>query len=204
MRNSSGGALPAIVPVDRRERIPLSFAQERLWFLAQLDPAASRAYHIPFGMPIKGEVDAVALRRALDEIVARHEALRTTFTAVDEEPVQRIAPADSGFQLVEHDLRGAEDAAGELKRLSAQEMSAPFDLEAGPLVRGRLITLGARRPRAADHDASHRVRRLVDGRVLARAARLVRGVSRGRTKPAGALGGAIRRLCGVAAPLDLR
>ena len=141
VRNSSGSALPAIVPVDRRERIPLSFAQERLWFLAQLDPAASRAYHIPFGMPIKGEVDAVALRRALDEIVARHEALRTTFTAVDGEPVQRIGPADSGFSLVEHDLRGTPDAAGELKRLSAQALRAPFDLEAGPLVRGQLMTL---------------------------------------------------------------
>ena len=143
VKNSSGGALPAIVPVDRSERIPLSFAQERLWFLAQLDPAASRAYHIPFGMPIKDEVDAVALRRALDEIVARHEALRTTFAAVDGEPVQRFAPADSGFALVEHDLRGSDDVAGELKRLSMQETGAPFDLETGPLIRGRLVTTAA-------------------------------------------------------------
>jgi non-ribosomal peptide synthetase component F/aryl carrier-like protein len=141
LKTSSRSTLPPIVPVDRSESIPLSFAQERLWFLAHLDPTASRAYHLPFSLPMKGELDVPALRRALDDIVARHESLRTTFTAVDGEPAQRIGPADSGFHLVEDDLRGAADAAGELKKLSAQHAGAPFDFETGPLVRGRLVRL---------------------------------------------------------------
>ena len=143
LEHSKHRALPAIVPVERGERIPLSFAQERLWFLAQLDSAASRAYHVPFGLPFEGALDVAALRCALDEMVARHESLRTTFAVVDGRPVQRIAPAGSGFALVEHDLRRSRDAAGELDRLAADEANAPFDLEVGPLVRGRLVTLDA-------------------------------------------------------------
>ena len=140
LEHSKRSALPAIAPAERTERIPLSFAQERVWFLAQLDAAASRAYHVPFGLPFEGALDVAALRRALDEIVARHESLRTTFAVVDGRPVQRIAPAHSGFVLMTHDLRGSRDAAGELDRLAAHEASVPFDLEAGPLIRGRLIT----------------------------------------------------------------
>ncbi|HEY6236114.1 MAG TPA: amino acid adenylation domain-containing protein [Candidatus Elarobacter sp.] len=140
LATSTRRALPPLLPVDRSERIPLSFSQERLWFSVQLDPATSRAYHIPFGLPMKGELDVSALRRALNEIVARHESLRTTFAEVDGEAVQRIAAPDAGFQLVAHDLRGAPDAAAELQRLSAGERQTPFDLQAGPLIRGRLIT----------------------------------------------------------------
>ncbi|HEU4559658.1 MAG TPA: amino acid adenylation domain-containing protein, partial [Longimicrobium sp.] len=101
-----------------------------------------------------GALDRDALVRALDGIVARHEALRTTFAQVDGVPEQRIAPADAGFHLVEHDLsilpltarneRGGgrgegPDADAELRRLVAEEVDAPFDLERGPLIRGRLI-----------------------------------------------------------------
>ena len=143
LETAKRSALPVIAPAPRSEQIPLSFAQERLWFLAQLDAAASRAYHVPFGLPFEGALDVAALRRALDEIVARHESLRTTFAVADGQPVQRIAAPDSGFALVEHDLRGCRDAAGEFDRLAADEASVPFDLEAGPLIRGRLITLGA-------------------------------------------------------------
>ena len=69
---------------------PLSFAQQRLWFLAQME-GVSEAYHIPFGLRLRGELDEEALRRALDRIVARHEGLRTTFVQSMEKPVQRIA-----------------------------------------------------------------------------------------------------------------
>jgi amino acid adenylation domain-containing protein/thioester reductase-like protein len=137
-----GSELPPIVPADREGRLPLSFAQQRLWFLAQLRDLGS-TYHIPRSMRLRGELDREALVRALDRIVARHEALRTTFTQVDGVPEQRIAPAEVGFHLVEHDLGGEADAEAELGRLVADEVHAPFHLEHGPLIRGRLIRLAA-------------------------------------------------------------
>jgi amino acid adenylation domain-containing protein len=131
--------LAAIEPADRGERLALSFAQQRLWFLEQLG-AGGRAYHVPTGLRLQGELDREALGRALERIVARHEALRTTFHAVDGQPVQRVAPVEeSGFRLVEHDLAGHPEA--ELGRLMAEEAGAAFDLERGPLIRGRLIRL---------------------------------------------------------------
>jgi amino acid adenylation domain-containing protein len=133
----------AIERVDRTGTIPLSFAQQRLWFLEQLGGMGA-AYHVPMSLRLRGELDRGALARSLDRIVARHEALRTTFSAVDGEPVQRIGRAEeSGFRLVEHDLRASADAENELRRLVADEASAPFDLERGPLVRGRLARMAA-------------------------------------------------------------
>jgi amino acid adenylation domain-containing protein len=141
----AGGArakLPAIKHVDRRERLPLSFAQQRLWFLAQM-AGVSEAYHIPVALRLKGDLNSRALRQALDRVVARHEVLRTTFVLGDGEPVQRIAPlVASHFHLLEHDLREDQDAQIKLQRLGEQEAVASFDLEHGPLIRGRLIRLG--------------------------------------------------------------
>jgi microcystin synthetase protein McyA len=139
LKGAERAELPAIARAERGQRLPLSFAQQRLWFLAQMKEV-SRAYHVPMGLHLKGELDAGALRRALDRIVARHEALRTTFVSIDGEPGQHIASAaDSRFHLLEHDLRRHRDAKAELNRLLAEEANAPFDLEAGPLIRGRLI-----------------------------------------------------------------
>ena len=129
----------SITHAERSERIPLSFAQQRLWFLAQME-GVSEAYHIPFGVRLSGGLDRVALLRALDRIVARHEGLRTIFEFSDGEPVQRInAVEDSRFHVVEHNLRQHHDAQGELDRLIAEEAATSFDLEVGPLIRGRLI-----------------------------------------------------------------
>src|SRR5947207_3055219 len=126
---------------DSPERLPLSFAQQRLWFLTQVE-GVSEAYHIPFGMRLKGNLNCAVLRRALDGILVRHEVLRTTFILVDGEPVQRIsAPGRSSFLLVEHDLREHYDAQAELDRLVDVEAGHRFDLETGPLIRGRLICL---------------------------------------------------------------
>jgi amino acid adenylation domain-containing protein len=133
----------AIAPVDRSSAIPLSFAQQRLWFLEQLGGTGA-AYHVPMRLRLRGELDHEALVRALDRIVARHEALRTTFPTVDGEPVQRIAPVqESALRLVENDLRAGADAEDELRRLVSDEASASFDLARGPLVRGRLVRMGA-------------------------------------------------------------
>jgi Condensation domain len=134
-------ALPPIAAAGRDEPLPLSFAQQRLWFLAQME-GVSRAYHMPLGLRLTGELDRGALHRALDRLIARHEALRTTFDHTDGQPVQRIAAENGGFALQEYDLRQHSDAEGELRRLAAEEANAAFDLQAGPLLRGRLIRLG--------------------------------------------------------------
>ncbi|HEY7770517.1 condensation domain-containing protein, partial [Longimicrobium sp.] len=137
--NAARTELPPIERVDRGGPLPLSFAQQRLWFLEQLGGLGD-TYHIPTQLRLGRELDLTALRRALDAVLARHEALRTTFVEVQGEPVQRIAPP-GGFALVEHDLREHPAAATELRRLAAEEAGALFDLEHGPLIRGRLLRL---------------------------------------------------------------
>ncbi|HEX2077932.1 MAG TPA: amino acid adenylation domain-containing protein, partial [Longimicrobium sp.] len=140
LKTAARSELPPIQPASREGRLPLSFAQQRLWFLEQLGNLGS-TYHIPRRLRLRGELDRAALVRALDGIVARHEALRTTFAQVDGVPEQRIAPADVGFHLVDHDLGGRADAEAELGRLVAEDTGAPFDLQRGPLIRGRLVRL---------------------------------------------------------------
>jgi amino acid adenylation domain-containing protein len=133
---------PSLIPrAERNGRLPLSFAQQRLWFLDQMGGVGS-AYHIPGGLRLRGTLDRGALVGALHRVVARHEALRTTFAQADGVPEQRVAPAEeSGFHLVEDDLGGQADAEAELGRIAAEEAGAPFDLQRGPLIRGRLIRL---------------------------------------------------------------
>ena len=138
--DASRSVLPAIEPVIRTERLALSFAQQRLWFLTQMD-VGNPAYHISFGLRLVGDLDRVALANALDAIVLRHEALRTTFGSADGEPFQRIHTAKSRFCLVEDDIRSASDRSEGLKQRLATEAVAAFDLETGPLVRGRLIAV---------------------------------------------------------------
>jgi amino acid adenylation domain-containing protein len=127
--------------VDRAGELPLSFAQQRLWFLTQLDGQASRAYHIGFGLRLRGRLDRTALRAALDRIVYRHESLRTSFVASHGVPRQRIWPEGVGFVLRESVLSGA-DAQERLKVLMEKDSSAEFDLIEGPLIRGHLVRMG--------------------------------------------------------------
>ncbi|HYW06799.1 MAG TPA: condensation domain-containing protein, partial [Longimicrobium sp.] len=135
--------LPPIAPREPGGDVALSLAQQRLWFIEQLGGLGA-AYHLPKRLRLTGELDRAALRRTLDAIVARHEALRTTFGQVDGAPVQRVAPvADSAFVMREHDLRDAPDAERALHDLVVEETRAPFDLAVGPLFRGRLIRLAA-------------------------------------------------------------
>ncbi|HEX6038685.1 non-ribosomal peptide synthetase, partial [Longimicrobium sp.] len=136
-------ALPPIEPAPCDGPVPLSFAQQRLWFLEQLGDLGS-AYHIHRSLRLRGALDREALIRTLDGIVARHEALRTVFVRVDGVPAQRVAPAEeSRFHLREHDLGGEADPVAALAPLVAGEVNTPFDLERGPLIRGRLVRLGA-------------------------------------------------------------
>ncbi|WP_260963317.1 non-ribosomal peptide synthetase, partial [Pseudomonas citri] len=133
----------AIGIADRSAPLALSFAQQRLWFLDQLDSGAGSAYHMPAALLLRGELDRAALKAALDRLVARHESLRTTFARHGEQPVQIIAPADSGFALAEQDLRSLpyEQASQSAARIGNSEALAPFDLNKGPLIRGRLLRL---------------------------------------------------------------
>ncbi|HYH79200.1 MAG TPA: amino acid adenylation domain-containing protein, partial [Longimicrobium sp.] len=131
--------LPPIERVDRGAPLALSFAQQRLWFMERFGGLGS-TYHIPSRLRLHGRLDRTALLGALGRIVARHEALRTVFHLVDGEPVQHVVPAEeSRFSLVEHDLAGRAEPEAALRRLMAREAAAPFDLERGPLVRGRLV-----------------------------------------------------------------
>ncbi|MBV8464380.1 MAG: amino acid adenylation domain-containing protein, partial [Burkholderiales bacterium] len=128
---------------DRSQPLPLSFAQQRLWFIDQLDHAGGAAYHMPAAFRLHGRLDRTALRAALDRIVARHEILRTTFTSTDGTPYQHIAEEGAGFTLLEHDLshlHGAEQAVM-VDAISLDEAAQPFDLSVGPLIRGQLLRL---------------------------------------------------------------
>src|SRR4029077_2621277 len=98
------GGVPPIVPVARGGDLPLSFAQERLWFLDHLAPG-NAGYHIPFALAARGELSLPALAAALGEMVRRHEALRTTYEARGERPAQVIAPAGR-WELPLVDLSG--------------------------------------------------------------------------------------------------
>ncbi len=134
----------AITPAPRDRALPLSFAQQRLWFLDRLDHSAGAAYHMPAAMRLAGPLDKAALKAALDRVVARHESLRTVFTETDGGPVQTIAPPGRGFALAEKDishLAGHEQQFAVMQACT-DEASQPFDLAAGPLVRGQLLVLG--------------------------------------------------------------
>ncbi|HYG63510.1 MAG TPA: amino acid adenylation domain-containing protein, partial [Thermoanaerobaculia bacterium] len=136
-----GVAAPPLVPVPRGGALPLSFAQQRLWFLDQLEPG-SAAYNLPSAVRLTGELSPALLARVFTEIVRRHESLRTTFTARQDGPVQEIAPPGP-VELPVIDLSGLAGAAreAEARRQAGEEARRPFDLQRGPLLRLRLLRL---------------------------------------------------------------
>ncbi|KAG0225956.1 hypothetical protein BGX31_007457 [Mortierella sp. GBA43] len=128
--------LPAIEHIPRGDLLPISFAQQRLWFLAQFK-GVSDIYHIPLAIRLRGRLNQQALKRALDSLIARHEALRSVFVNVDGQPHVRIQPPE-GMVVREIDLRDAPDIDGELDSLASRETDTPFDLSRGPLIRSAL------------------------------------------------------------------
>ncbi|HEX2210446.1 MAG TPA: amino acid adenylation domain-containing protein [Longimicrobium sp.] len=142
LRRAGLPQLPPVVPVERTDALPLSFAQERLWFLDRMEPD-SPFYNVPMAVRLEGALDAGALERALGGIVSRHEALRTVFTECAGKPVQVVTPF-AGFALAVEDLSALASAEREaaVKRLCAEDAARPFDLAAGPLLRASLLRLG--------------------------------------------------------------
>ena len=132
---------PPIKPVPRPGNLPLSFAQERLWFLYQLQPESS-IHNMRAAFRLKGLLNISVLEKSLREILRRHEILRTTFPAVDGQPVQSISP-NIDLKLPVIDLRYLPETEreAEAERLAIQEAEQPFDLEQGPLMRVKLLRL---------------------------------------------------------------
>ncbi len=128
--------------VSREEPLPLSFAQERLWFLDQLVPG-SPAYNIASALRVSGDLDPALLERAFAGVVERHEPLRTTFGQRDGRGFQVIHPP-RGWSVPVTDLAGEADQDAALRRLAAEESLLPFDLTRGPLLRTRLLRLSER------------------------------------------------------------
>jgi amino acid adenylation domain-containing protein len=141
-RMRQGGAAPPLVPAGRDRVIPLSFAQQRLWFLHQIEDVGA-AYTIPVALRLGGPLDAVALAGAFREVVRRHESLRTRFVTVEGEPRQVIDPAGPA-PLPRLDLAGLppEHREAEIRHRVREEMERPFDLSAGPLFETLLLRLG--------------------------------------------------------------
>ena len=134
---AAADALP-LLPVARDGVLPLSFAQQRLWFLDQMEPE-NAAYLVAFGLRIEGPVDAEALERALAALVERHEPLRTGFRMRRGQPVQVIADG-RGFRLD----RAAIEGDAEARRIAADFARRPFELDRPPLFRALLLTLAAK------------------------------------------------------------
>jgi len=134
-----GGAIPR---VDRGRPMPLSFAQQRLWFIDKLEPGVA-AYNIPNALRLEGDLDAAALGRALTEILRRHEALRTRFVEGSGGPEQIVDPPGACALQVE-DLADSSDPEAEGRRIVAAEAIRPFDLSRGPVLRTRLLRLAPR------------------------------------------------------------
>jgi non-ribosomal peptide synthetase component F/GNAT superfamily N-acetyltransferase len=144
-KTESTGGLPPIPRRTDASPCPLSFSQQRLWFLDQLDPGNS-AYNVYRAVRLEGELDRNALSRSFEELVARHETLRTTFRVVDGVPLQVVSPPGP-VALPVIDLRGLPPAEREARvlRLANEEAHRPFRLSGGdPLLRTTLLQLGPR------------------------------------------------------------
>ena len=135
--------IPPIVPIPRSDEIPLSFAQQRLWFLDRIEPG-NATYNVPAAFRLAGELKVHALEQSLTEIVHRHEVLRTIFSTVNGDPVQMISPR-SHCSLAYTDLSDRPESEREqaLPSMLSEEAERPFDLSRGPLIRAQLLRLAS-------------------------------------------------------------
>jgi amino acid adenylation domain-containing protein len=136
-RKRSSSKIP---PLRRGGELPLSFAQQRMWFLDQLE-RESPIYNQSAVVRLRGPLDGGALEGAIASVVARHESLRTTFSAQGGRPIQTIA-SEGNVPVTHVDLRDAADPAGAARQFAVEHTRRPFDLERGPLLRVALIAIG--------------------------------------------------------------
>ncbi|MEO6196238.1 MAG: amino acid adenylation domain-containing protein, partial [Thermoanaerobaculia bacterium] len=141
-----GVAPPRIEAVPREENLPLSFSQQRLWFLDRLEPGTA-TYNIPLALHFEGGLDLPALAAALGEVERRHETLRTTFTETGGKPAQRVhsptLPTSAKLPVIDLAGLSPEPRLAEARRRMAAEAGRPFSLDRGPLVRATLLRLAA-------------------------------------------------------------
>lgn len=140
-RKGKGLTIPPIVPVAHDNDLPLSFAQQRLWFLDQLEQNSS-SYNIPTAVRLTGQVNIEALQKSINEVIRRHEALRTTFAMRDRQAVQIIAPTmELKLEILDLQPLAKDEQTAQLRSLMVKEAHFPFDLTQGPLLRMFLIQL---------------------------------------------------------------
>ncbi|WP_009630730.1 non-ribosomal peptide synthetase [Synechocystis sp. PCC 7509] len=133
---------PTIAPRSSSENLPLSFAQQRLWFLNQLKPN-SPFYNISAALRLKGVLNITALENSFNEIIRRHEVLRTAFTVVDGQPIQVVTPCQKlTIKLIDLTNLSIVEREVEVQKLAVQEVGQPFNLGSGLLVRSTLLRLG--------------------------------------------------------------
>jgi len=135
--------LPPVLRIDRNQPLPLSYSQERMWFLHQLDPGGS-AYNVAGAVSLSGAVDDNALFGAFDEVLRRHEVLRSNFVSVDGSPELRLA-TERVLSFERADLSAHSDPEQEAARLSGELAHRPFDITNELLIRGALYRLGPSR-----------------------------------------------------------
>ncbi|TDF82586.1 non-ribosomal peptide synthetase [Pseudomonas sp. H9] len=135
----SAVARPAMQRVEGAGRKPLSFAQQRLWFLWSLEPLSSM-YNMPGALRLRGALDPIALQCAFERLVARHEVLRSTYHEADGSTWQQVRD-DLPLTLRRTDLRGLDDPEQTARTLAREEVAQPFDLANGPLLRVHLLQL---------------------------------------------------------------
>ncbi|WP_190858207.1 non-ribosomal peptide synthetase [Actinomadura sp. RB99] len=143
VENADGVAVPPVVPVPRDGRLPLSFAQQRLWFVSQLEPESAE-YTVSAPSRLAGPLDLAALGAALTAVVHRHEVLRTRLVAGDDGVPFQVIDPPSPFRLPVADVSDAADPLAAAAALVAADAAAPFDLAAGPVIRACLARLAPR------------------------------------------------------------